>query len=295
MYFRLVILPWPLRVFYSLHELVVTWATVLAVLVLLSLFIFVCRSGRKNASISAAILLTVFLIPVLLTDHRGGALLAERFLYLPSVGFCLLAGNLVDIWPGSRRVLISGLGVLIALMFFGTGIQNRVWKNEIILFTELTRVSPMVPGGYYNLGNAFAEEGRHLEAVTAYQRTVQIDPGHHRAFFNMGNSFRNLGRYRDAVDAYNEALRIDPTLEAVYVNLGVAYMEEGEPKRSIGVYLRGLHYAPEDVRLHIGLVLAYMETGDRSAAEGHYRLLEGKDPELAGLLKKLLEDDVGGK
>jgi hypothetical protein len=290
MYLRLVILPWPLKVFYSPHELVLTMTTVTAVLVLVSLLIITYRRGLKAISVSAAVWITVFLLPVLATGLRDGAPLAERFLYLPSVGFCLLAGVLADTCTKRRPIVLSGLGLLVILMSLATCVQNRVWKDEIALFTELTAVSPLSPDGHYNLGNALSEKGRHTESVNAFRRAIDIDPRHFRAYFNMGNSLRSLGQLSGASDAFRETLRLENTFVPAYVNLGVTYMEMRDYDLSVDIFLRGLSYAPGDLRLHTGLMLAFLGKGDRTAAEAHHSALKKTNPEIAVLIGRIITE-----
>ena len=294
-YGRLLILPWPLRVYYSPHELGITWVSVVAVFALAALFALAVSRGRKKTALFAAVWIILFLLPVLMPDQRGGALLAERFLYLPSVGLCLLAGAISETWRGNRRVLAGGLGIIVALMAVGTTHQNRAWKDEITLFEEFTRVSPLSPQGYYNLGNALADQGRHLEAVNEFNRAIRMDPNHYKALFNMGNSFRALDRNTEAAGCYRTVLRIRPDMVPAWINLGLALMKEGKTGESIEAYREGLGFDPDSIRLHAGLMLAYLEAGDTAAAREHLRLLERKNPRMASLLSGLIAGNLEEK
>lgn len=295
MYGRLLILPWPLRVYYSPHELAVTWVTLLAVPGLAALFFFIARRGQKKQALFAAIWILIFLLPALMPDQRGGALLAERFLYLPSVGFCLMAGTFAGTWPGKRGILAGGLCLVVAIMAIGTIHQNRVWKDEISLFKEHKRVSPLSPQGYYNLGTVLAEQGRHLDAVTEFQSAIRVDPRGYEAFFNMGNSFLELGRFRDAARSYRAVLRSRPGFAPAMINLGVAYMADGELERSIRTLEDGLRLYPDNLQMNAGLVVALLSKGDRAAAENHHRMLETRNPGLAELIGEILGENSTGK
>ncbi len=288
MYLRLLVLPWPLKIFYGPAELQITVSVVLGVALFLSLALFNFWRGGKNSTVQGVVWVVLFLVPVLAVDARGGALLAERFLYLPSVGFCLLAGALAAGLAENRKVFIASIGLLVALMMVGSVKQGEVWRNEISLFGEFVRAAPMVPGGHYNLGNAYSDRGMQLDAIKAYQRVVDIDPNHFQAYFNMANAFSGLGRYDEAVETYRQVMRIKPDFIPGYVNLGVLLMEKGEFGKSVAVYREGMQVDPGDIRLHVGLTLAYLKAGDRQAAIDHQHMLEKEDRALAEIIKNSL-------
>lgn len=292
-YLRLLVLPWPLKVYYGPAELQITVAVVLGAVLFLSLALYNFWRCGKDSAVLGVVWIILFLVPVLVVEARGGALLAERFLYLPSVGFCLLAGTLAAGLTVSRRVSAAGIGLLVALMMVGSVKQSAIWKNEITLFDELVKVAPMATTGHYNQGNAYAAGSRQLDAIQAYRRVVGIDRGHYRAYFNMGNSLVALGRYDEAVESYRQALRIKPDLIPGYINLGVLFVERGEFGKSIELFRKGIQYAPGDSRLHLGLTSAYLKAGDRQAAHDHQRILEKEDRALAEIIKRFLLEGEG--
>lgn len=292
-YLRLLVLPWPLRAYYGPAELQITVAVVLGVILFLSLALYTFFRCGKDCAVQGVAWIVLFLVPVLGVAARGGALLAERFLYLPSVGLSLLVGAIATGLTVNRRVGTAVIGLMVALMMVGSVKQSAVWRNEITLFKELVKVSPMTPGGHYNLGNAYSARGMQLDAIRAYRRVVGIDSGYYRAYFNLGNSLAALGRYDDAVEAFREALRIKPDLIPGYVNLGFVLMKRGKFEESAALYREGIRYAPGDARLHLGLTLAYLKAGDRQAAHDHQRVLERENRALAEIINRSLLEGEG--
>lgn len=294
-YLRLLVLPWPLRIYYGPAELQVTWLVVLGAILFLLMVLYTYRRCARSDAIQSVVWIFLFLVPVLAVGARGGALLAERFLYIPSVGFCLMAGALAAVIKIDRRLVNAGMGLLIAIMLVGSMKQSAVWKNEITLFSEHIKVAPTVINGHYNLGNAYSAKGRQLDAVREYRGVVASDRDHYKAWFNMGNSLAALKRYEEAAEAFQQALRIKPELIAGYVNLGATLLKAGEFEKSASVYRKGLDLAPGDTKLNLGLILVYLETGNRQAAEDHIGKLEEEDKTLAGIINKfLLESQVEG-
>jgi len=78
-----------------------------------------------------------------------GFVMAERVLYLPSVGYCLLFGlGFGSLWQranGSRRsrmMLLCGLGLLLGVHGLRTMRRNLDWRDEEQLFRSAISVNP---------------------------------------------------------------------------------------------------------------------------------------------------------
>jgi protein O-mannosyl-transferase len=109
--------------------------------------------GLRRARLASFAALWVFiaLIPVLNVYAVGRNVFAERYLYLPSVGFCLL---IVLLAARAGRTLSEGVrtaagnaalaAVLIVLMAWTAG-RNSVWKDDLTLFTRTLESSPNAP------------------------------------------------------------------------------------------------------------------------------------------------------
>jgi len=61
---------------------------------------------------------------------------------------------------------------------------------------------PRVP---FRVGELLAEQGRHVEAIQAYRRTVRLDPTHALVFFKLGLAYREIGERHRAVYAFEQA------------------------------------------------------------------------------------------
>jgi len=87
-----------------------------------------------------------------------GAVVAERWLYLPSVGGCLfLGGVFAQGWfrapRSSKRLLAMSGTVLLLLLAWKQAAWNAVWRNEESIARAIVSTAPHSALGYYNLGN----------------------------------------------------------------------------------------------------------------------------------------------
>jgi tetratricopeptide (TPR) repeat protein len=176
-----------------------------------------------------------------------GTLLAERLLYLPSAGVCLLAAMLFATageghsrraqgaaWKaktsGAARIASAAV---IALAFaagsFRTVARLGDWRDDFSLYASAARVSPHSTRIRYNLGNAWLKRGQFREAETEYRRALDIYPEFADARGNLGLALLQQGRAREALEPLQEAARRQPKNPEVRVNLGSARRALGDP------------------------------------------------------------------
>ncbi|XP_068611665.1 protein O-mannosyl-transferase TMTC2 [Brachionichthys hirsutus] len=168
-----------------------------------------------------------------------GFVIAERVLYIPSMGFCLLiaagARNLyVRLRTKScRAIFLTLCAGLVLLNGLRTVQRNRDWSNEENLYKSGIGVNPAKAWG--NLGNVLKNQGKMAEAEKAYRNAL-----HHRG--NMADMLYNLGlllqekeRFSEALRYYKLAIGSRPTLASAYLNTGIILMNQGsleEAKRT---------------------------------------------------------------
>ncbi|XP_029318161.1 LOW QUALITY PROTEIN: protein O-mannosyl-transferase TMTC2 [Cottoperca gobio] len=188
--------------------------------------------------LSLGILLLPF-IPATNLFFYVGFVIAERVLYIPSIGFCLLvaAGARTFYvrlrtrgWKALMLCLCTGLVLLNGLR---TVQRNRDWSNEENLYRSGINVNPAKAWG--NLGNVLKNQGKMAEAEKAYRNAL-----HHRG--NMADMLYNLGlllqeneRFSEALHYYQLAIGSRPTLASAYLNTGIILMNQGnleEAKRT---------------------------------------------------------------
>jgi tetratricopeptide (TPR) repeat protein len=164
-----------------------------------------------------------------------GTLLAERLLYLPSAGVCLLAGVLVAEAGGrsARRGIAVACAACVAVAIAAGAVwtSRRVadWSDDFSLYASAARVSPKSTRIRYNLGNAWLKRRRFREAETEYREALAIYPEFADARGNLGMALLQQGRAREALAPLEEAARRQPRNPEVRVNLGSARRALGDP------------------------------------------------------------------
>jgi tetratricopeptide (TPR) repeat protein len=117
------------------------------------------------------------------------------------------------------------------------------------------------------------EEDPHsqLEAIAAYKKVLELEPGHAPAHINLGTLYYNRQDYRQAEAHYRKAVESDPRYALAYFDLGNVLDETGRPEEAIRAYKNALMLAPTYADAHYNLALAYEKLRRPRQALQHWR------------------------
>ncbi len=117
------------------------------------------------------------------------ALLAEHWMYVPSIGFIFAAVCTTDLYLKSKKVK-QALFLFFVLIFGGlTFRQNFFWKNEEILFSYTVKRAPHSARVWNNLGIVHEKKGQLEKARACYEKAATLMPG----FLEAEENYRRMG------------------------------------------------------------------------------------------------------
>ncbi|XP_071942769.1 protein O-mannosyl-transferase TMTC2-like [Antedon mediterranea] len=193
-----------------------------------------------------------------------GFVVAERILYIPSMGLCLLvAEGSYQLWKrnqetGKKLIVLASIFILV-LFGFRTIIRNRDWHNEEALYRSGIDINPAK--AYGNLANILKSKGRLKEAENAYRSALSFRSNMADVHYNLGILLQESERYQEAIHSYRMAIRCRPRLASAYLNLGMVFATlekfddaEEEYRRAIAIDSKGL----KDPRSHMNAVMSAM-------------------------------------
>lgn len=230
-YLKLLLFPAPLyaehmpSVFHSLTEPVVY----LSILFIFLLFFFLIRNRKHPLLFFSGLWFFVTLLPVANIIPIPNPI-AERYLYLPSIGFFILLGYAFIFFYRkgikTKVIPIIILTGLIGLYSYLTIKQNHYWNNPIDFCERTLRFAPDSARMHINLGNAYDDIGKHEEAIASYKKAIEVDPGNVNAYNNLGYIYVSIGKHEEAIALFKKAIELDPNQALVHNNLAVAYYYE---------------------------------------------------------------------
>jgi tetratricopeptide (TPR) repeat protein len=210
------------------------------------------------------------LTPALNLNGVGENALAERYLYLPSVGFVLVAAVAWE-WVAAKKHLVawSVVAVIVAVSAWDLFSRNRDWHDDLRLFTVSVEASPQSATLLGNLGGLYAQRGEYDAAIEKYLqalRFAQLRPQLALLHNNLGSAYAHQGRYQDAVAELRQAIGLSPASAEAHLNLGVALEAEGDIPGAVAEQQAALQINPNYGDAYNALALLRMKDKDYPAA-----------------------------
>jgi len=196
--------------------------------------------------------------------------LADRYLYLPLVGFCMVLSLLItDLIPGrlnlatrsSNIAMLSLIGILLVTYSGATIARNRDWKGGFSLWSKTLQTNPNSAVAYGNLGRAYLDEGQLNEAINAFQAALQLRPRSYKAHYNLGLACEKKGLIQEAILHYENSLNLKPDYADAHFNLGNIYKQQGLWDKAIIAYRKVIEIDPADIQARNNLGVAYAMQG----------------------------------
>ena len=127
---------------------------------------------------------------------------------------------------------------------------------------------------HYMQGCALQATGKYPDAMEAFGRALELEPGLARAHNNLGCVLELSGRLDDAAAAYRRAATLDPGLAQAHYNLGKALLPAGQATAAVESMQRGLAIEPNhaDWQCHVGEVQLRERRLDDAVASYHAAL-----------------------
>ncbi|HEV2419190.1 MAG TPA: tetratricopeptide repeat protein [Terriglobia bacterium] len=211
----------------------------------------------------------VTLAPVLNVGWMPDFAFAERYLYLPSVGFCWVLGWLgLKFW---RKCVAEGVAwkraaatfacVLAVLMITRIMIRGRDWKNDLTFYQSTLSVSPNALMIRNDLGNYYWDHGDFADAGEQWEKAYQLQPSATYVLDNLGLLRLRQKRYEEAVIFFERTLSVTPKDEGAHTGLGMAYSAMGMKQKAEQELLAAIKLAPLDVRPRVNLGELYFDEG----------------------------------
>jgi tetratricopeptide (TPR) repeat protein len=136
-----------------------------------------------------------------------------------------------------------------------------------------------------HLGEIAKEREQYQEALSHYQRVLELQPDSSEAWFDIGETHEALGHFAEAETNYKRAIELEPDATGYYYTLSKLYEENDEPSKAIEAIEQGLAANPDSVPLHIYMVAIHIESGDYDQAESFLEQAEDLDPESELVVK----------
>ncbi|XP_059541033.1 protein O-mannosyl-transferase TMTC4 isoform X2 [Myotis daubentonii] len=191
---------------------------------------------------------------------RVGFVVAERVLYLPSAGYCmLLTLGCGALGKHTQRKVHYNVGKNLA--------DNGNQTAAIRYYREAVRLNPKYVHAMNNLGNILKERNELQEAEELLSLAVQIQPDFAAAWMNLGIVQNSLKRFEAAEHSYRTAIRHRRKYPDCYYNLGRLYADLNRHVDALNAWRNATVLKPEHSLAWNNMIILLDNTGNLAQAE----------------------------
>jgi protein O-mannosyl-transferase len=280
--------------------------------VLVTVVLWACRKTWVRPIFLSWILFCLALTPAMgFTDvfFMRYSLVADHYQHIAIIPVIALLAGAFSTWQrglqGGEFLAASTLAAgAVAVLACLTGLQSRLYSNEITLYTATLNRNPECWMAHNNLGIALSQVGANQEAIAHFEQSVRLNPDYPQAHDNLGaallhtdrrqegieqirealtikpndseahcllgNVAREEGRFQEAIDHYRQALALRPDFLEALNNLGLSLVKAGRPEEAIEKYEKALKIDPDFLFAEANLGNAYKQMGQSRLAIEHF-------------------------
>ncbi len=290
-YLLVVFWPWrllPDRVFEPASGLLDPWA-IAGALLLAGGAALAIRLRRTLPAISFGVaLLLLPLLPVLQVQYVGSNAQADRYLYIPALGACLL---LVEVLArvgrhragaAGRRLLAGACALLAALAVVRTVTASALWSDDETLARAGIALEPRSMTMRFLLAGTLDREGRVDEGYRVAAAAVAIDPTDRSARASFaGFRAQRAKTPQEEIAIYKEVLAADPYQPYMWASLSAACLRARRFDDAVTAGERALTMDPNNVEAIVNLSAAHGALADFVGQEREARHALDLDQESA--------------
>lgn len=281
-YFALLFIPQPLSFYYGYKEVqAVTFSEpkaifgliVYSVLLLLLVYLLV----KQQQILAAGIF--IYLAGIAIFSNKFVSIpgmIGERYLFLPSLGFCICLGwvivKLFGITVSSLSAVSVKAKVVLAAILIACAvviqIRNVDWKDELTLMRHDVKNVNQSAQAHNMLAHALMKKAAmeqnaaeltklKQEAALNFKNALRIYPRFFNAAFDLGRVYTELNMTDSAIAAYTLALGIDTNYDEVQLKLGDLLQTTGKHSEALPYYQHIVKTRPNEYVGYDKLSYAY--------------------------------------
>jgi tetratricopeptide (TPR) repeat protein len=284
---RLILFPHPLTYDYSYNEIPAArfdspLVLIGIVIALVLAFFSFKRLLRKSTLAFGVLFFCLTLAPAMAFVLLRGGILAERFLYAPSLGFCIAITFLIFKLSGinvhspvlnvghvlKNAKFILPVSIIFILYSFKTITRNPVWKDNLTLFSTDVNTSVNSCQVRRHYGSELINMGMYLKDP---KKRAQVEKAKEIIRKNNPTLSDSIDWFDLGVEQLKMALRINPHFGDAFFKLGVAYQTlKVNNDSAIYYYTRAIQEAPGYAISYNNLAILYEGLGKHELASYYY-------------------------
>jgi tetratricopeptide (TPR) repeat protein len=215
------------------------------------------------------------LVPTIGLVQVGAQAMADRYTYIPSIGFFIvIVWGTTELFSTRPRgqLILSLLGTVALLgCAVTTAIQITYWRDNVSLFLHAIAVSPDNYVAANCLGKAFEKNGDNARALVLYREAVRLEPRYPQSQFNLALTLLGFGQTAKALTHLQAAAALEPRNPDIQFDLGIYFARNGSWPDAANCFSNSLAVRPGYAPAQCSYASALANLGQFPAALPHYR------------------------
>ncbi len=244
--------------------------TFLSILAIMLLMAGAIKLAKKKRDIAFSIFWFFITLAPAVNIIPIKILIAERFLYLPSIGYCfVIAASIMSLSDKFKRTPILKHSFfyfatfLVCAYLYLTNLRNLDWSDEIVFWKKNAEIDPNNERAYYNLAVAYLARENNLDrAYEESRKALEITPQYSHPRIITASYYVQKSQFEDAVKELEYALDINPAFLQAHIFLGNIYAFRGKHDLAYNEYKKALAFNPDSLDPKIAIATLYLVKGD---------------------------------
>jgi protein O-mannosyl-transferase len=175
------------------------------VITLLAIALFFSYKNKRYNYLAVVLFTLVNLILVLQFIPFGEVLYADRYMYVPIIGFGWLVGHTII----QIKIPIKTLSIaLLCLLSFSSYLRANVWRSGITLYEDILRNFPNSFVALNSVGVEYMMRDNNDKALYYLNKSIQVAPQNYKGYYNRGLLYLKNQKNELALKSFNQALDI---------------------------------------------------------------------------------------
>jgi len=256
------IMPYPVRSQGTFPtEYYLAFALAIVLLVGISIFLFRLKKNRREYVFGFLFFLISISVFLHFVSIKGVVVVADRYTYVPYIGLSFMLGIFLSSLKSGKlnQVLWGGFMLVVLVFSIATFQRNKVWKDDITLFSNVLKNNPNVLEALNNRGNAYNYKGQFDLAIADFDRGLEIQPNYKNFYNNRAQSYFMLDSLELALKDLDKAIKLDPGYLDAYRNKGQVLYSMEDYEHAVWVYSKAIRIAPYRALFYLARAEAYLK------------------------------------
>lgn len=224
------------------------------------------------------------LVPVIGLVQVGSQAMADRYTYIPSIGFFLVVVFLAADFLAridTPKIITTGISVLVlAACIQRMEVQLSFWRDSETLFRRAIAITPNNVVALVNLGVTLDDERRFDEALAIYRQAEKVENGpYHQLHYDLGTLLSRFGKHQEALTEFGIAIQEQPDDPLTHNAAGSDLAALGKDELALGQFSIAEQLDPGYAAPHIETAKVFLSEGRDARAVDELRTALRLEPD----------------